>query len=143
MRYILSLVWKIAFFVHNFGLEYKHILDWIIDCLNALKIVENSYFINKTYLRLAGNAWNIEFSIFWQVMVIICFDFWSAAFDCEKNQVATIGVYFRLPKNDDWPQMSTTYLIKCCALRNLPSQTIKPRRWVVNYTAALTTILPM
>ena len=32
MKYILSLVWKIAFFVQNFGLEYEHTPDWIIDC---------------------------------------------------------------------------------------------------------------
>ena len=51
---------KIAFFVQNFGLEYEHSLDCIIDYSNALIIVDNSYFINKTYLCLAGNAWNIE-----------------------------------------------------------------------------------
>ena len=58
-----------------------------------------------------------------------------------KNEVRTICVYFRLPKNDDWSQMSTMYLIKCSATK--PSeQTIKICRWVVYYIATPTAILP-
>ena len=49
-----------TFFLQNFGLDYEDTLYQIIDCSNALIIVKNYYLINKTYLSLAGNVWNIE-----------------------------------------------------------------------------------
>ena len=59
-QHLIKYVWKITFFVQNFGLDYEDTLYQIIDCSNAVIIVKNYYLINKTYLSLAGNVWNIE-----------------------------------------------------------------------------------